>query len=558
MLKFKKPTYISLPRKETELPEGLWIKCDGCGEMLYKEDVVHNHYSCYKCGKYFRLSTKRRLRLVADKGSFEEWDKGLENSNPLDYPGYPEKIAYLKDRWKIDEAVTTGKCTIHGEETVIAVCDTRFLMGSMGYVVGEKITRAVEKATEMKLPVIIFTCSGGARMQEGMVSLMQMAKTSAAIKKHSDAGLLYITVLTDPTTGGVTASFAMLGDIILSEPGALVGFAGPRVIEQTIGQKLPEGFQRAEFLVEHGLIDGIIERDDMKNTLAKLLQMHHKVTRDESLILTKLAIPQQKFVNHEMEAWDRVMTARSAERPTALDYINEIFSDFEEFHGDRHYGDDGATVGGIAYLDGCPVTVIGQQKGRTTKENIKRNFGMPSPEGYRKALRLMKQAEKFGRPIINFVDTPGAFCGLEAEEHGQGEAIARNLMEMSALKVPVLTIVIGEGGSGGALALAVANEVWMMENATYTILSPEGFASILWKDSKRAPEAAGLMKVTAKDLYDLKIIDKVIAEAQPASKENLLSLCKFMRKNIRKFIYDNFDKSGEQLAKERYERFRNM
>ena len=558
MLKFKKPTYISVSRKEPELPEGLWMKCDGCGQMLFKEDVVNNHYSCYKCGKYFRLTTKRRIRLVADKGTFEPWDEGIENSNPLDYPDYPEKVESLKERFKLDEAVTTGKCRIHGEETVLCVCDTRFLMGSMGYVVGEKITRAVEKATEQKLPVIIFTCSGGARMQEGMVSLMQMAKTSAVLKKHSDAGLLYITVLTDPTTGGVTASFAMLGDIILAEPGALVGFAGPRVIEQTIGQKLPEGFQRSEFLVEHGLIDGIIERQDMKDTLGKLLQMHHKVDREDALIMTKLAIPKQTSKKEEMSAWERVQTARSSERPTALDFITEIFADFEEFHGDRHYGDDGATVGGIAYLDGCPVTVIGQQKGRTTKDNIKRNFGMPSPEGYRKALRLMKQAEKFGRPIINFIDTPGAFPGMEAEEHGQGEAIARNLFEMSALQVPVLSIVIGEGGSGGALALAVANEVWMLENATYTILSPEGFASILWKDSSKAPEAAALMKVTANELKKMGIIEKVIPESTPAAGDNLMMLCKLMRKNIRNFINDNLDKPGEQLAQERYMRFRNM
>lgn len=558
MLKFKKPTYISVSRKEPELPEGLWMKCDGCGQMLFKEDVVNNHYSCYKCGKYFRLTTKRRIRLVADKGTFEPWDEGIENSNPLDYPDYPEKVESLKERFKLDEAVTTGKCRIHGEETVLCVCDTRFLMGSMGYVVGEKITRAVEKATEQKLPVIIFTCSGGARMQEGMVSLMQMAKTSAVLKKHSDSGLLYITVLTDPTTGGVTASFAMLGDIILAEPGALVGFAGPRVIEQTIGQKLPEGFQRSEFLVEHGLIDGIIERQDMKDTLGKLLQMHHKVDREDALIMTKLAIPKQTSKKEEMSAWERVQTARSSERPTALDFINEIFADFEEFHGDRHYGDDGATVGGIAYLDGCPVTVIGQQKGRTTKDNIKRNFGMPSPEGYRKALRLMKQAEKFGRPIINFIDTPGAFPGMEAEEHGQGEAIARNLFEMSTLQVPVLSIVIGEGGSGGALALAVANEVWMLENATYTILSPEGFASILWKDSSKAPEAAALMKVTANELKKMGIIEKVIPESTPAAGDNLMMLCKLMRKNIRNFINDNLDKPGEQLAQERYMRFRNM
>ena len=368
---------------------------------------------------------------------------------------------------------------------------------------------------------------------------------------------MYITVLTDPTTGGVTASFAMLGDIILAEPGALVGFAGPRVIEQTIGQKLPEGFQRAEFLVEHGLIDGIVKRDDMKDTLSRLLHMHRMPSREESLLLNKLTIPEKKNLHPQhVSAWDRVQLARSSERLTSLDYITEIFSCFEEMHGDRHASDDGSTVGGIAYLDGCPVTVIGQQKGRTTKENIKRNFGMPSPEGYRKALRLMKQAEKFKRPIINFIDTPGAYPGLEAEQHGQGEAIARNLYEMSALKVPILSIVIGEGGSGGALALAVANEVWMMENSTYAILSPEGFTSILWKDGKRASEAAGIMKVTAAELKELGIIDRVIEEPIPACDENRLELCRLMRKMIRKFIYDNLDKEPETLAAERYRRFR--
>ena len=541
------------------MPEGLWMKCDACGEMLFREDVANNYYSCYKCGKYFRLFTRRRIRLVADKGSFEEWDCGLENSDPLGYPGYQEKIEGLKEKYRLDEAVTTGKCTIHGEETVLCVCDTRFLMGSMGYVVGEKITRAIERATELRLPVIIFSCSGGARMQEGMVSLMQMAKTSAALKKHDEAGLLYISVLTDPTTGGVTASFAMLGDIILAEPGALVGFAGPRVIEQTIGQKLPEGFQRSEFLLEHGLIDAIVERPDLKDTLAKLIAMHRPVKREDALILTKLSIPSPRRAKKpKTTAWERVQIARSAKRPTALDFINEIFSDFEEFHGDRHYGDDGATVGGIAYLDGCPVTVIGQQKGRTTRENVKRNFGMPSPEGYRKALRLMKQAEKFRRPIINFVDTPGAYPGMEAEEHGQGEAIARNLAEMSDLTVPVLSIVIGEGGSGGALALAAANEVWMLENATYTILSPEGFASILWKDKSRANEAAALMKVTAAELKEMGIIEKVIAEPEPVCNDNLLEACRIMRKHIRNFLNDTMDKPGEQLANERYQRFRSM
>ncbi len=561
MLKFKKTNYIQVPgRQQPTVPEGLWIKCDACGELLYKEDVRQNRYVCYKCGKYFRISTRKRLKMVADKGSFEKWEEGMEGRDPLHYPDYPQKIAGLKERLKIDEAVTCGVCTIHGEKAVLCVCDGRFLMGSMGYVVGEKITRSVERATEEKLPVIIFTCSGGARMQEGMVSLMQMAKTSAALKRHSQAGLLYVSVLTDPTTGGVTASFAMLGDIILAEPGALVGFAGPRVIEQTIRQKLPEGFQRAEFLVEHGLIDGIVEREDLKETLARLIAMHRQPQPGDRYGVQepKAPYPANSPWKGRVAAWERVQRARAQDRPGALDYIHEVFTDFMELHGDRHMADDGAIVGGIGYLDGCPVTVIGQQKGKTTKENITRNFGMPAPEGYRKALRLMRQAEKFRRPIVCFVDTPGAYCGMEAEERGQGEAIARNLFEMSDLSVPILSIVIGEGGSGGALALAVGNEVWMMENATYTILSPEGFASILWKDSGKAPKAAEQMRVTAEDLKELGIIEKIIWEPQPANVENISGIAQAMQEGIRGFLRQYLPLDGEALSRQRYERFRRM
>ena len=254
---FKKTNYISIGRNAEEkqeqktpsVPEGLWVKCPKCGEPIYKEDVRENFYVCPKCQGYFRIKTKTRIRMVADTGTFEPWFEDLEEKNPLQYPGYEAKLEELREKTHIKEAVTIGKCKIDGEEAVLGVCDARFLMASMGYVVGEKITRAIERATKLRLPVILFCCSGGARMQEGIVSLMQMAKTSAALKRHSDAGLLYISVLTDPTTGGVTASFAMLGDVILAEPGALIGFAGPRVIEQTIGEKLPEGFQRAEFLL---------------------------------------------------------------------------------------------------------------------------------------------------------------------------------------------------------------------------------------------------------------------------------------------------------------------
>lgn len=551
--------------EEPNIPAGLWKKCNKCGQPIYAEDVRNNHYICPKCKGYFRIHAYRRIGLTADEGTFEEWDKEMEFANPLDFPGYDKKVAAAREKTGLSEAIVTGTCKINGQKAVIGVCDARFIMSSMGRVVGEKIARAVERATEEKLPVILFACSGGARMQEGIVSLMQMAKTSAALKRHHEAGQLFISVLTDPTTGGVTASFAMLGDIILAEPGALIGFAGPRVIEQTIGQKLPEGFQRAEFLLEHGFIDKIIPREEMKETLSAILRLHYPQTGiDFSVDISEKSQTdggKQKWFHikkNKRSAWDTVLLSRSADRPVASDYIHAVFDDFMEFAGDRYFKDDGAIVGGIASFHGMPVTVIGQEKGKNTRDNIKRNFGMPSPEGYRKALRLMKQAEAFGRPVVCFVDTPGAFCGLEAEERGQGEAIARNLFEMSDLTVPILSIVIGEGGSGGALAMAVGNEVWMMEDAIYSILSPEGFASILYKDSKKANDAARVMKITAKDLMELGLIERVISEEEPACAENLSVIAEEMDKAMAEFFATYRTMTKEELTNQRYERFRRM
>ncbi len=544
--------------KEPEVPAGLWRKCNKCGKAIYTEDVIRNHYICPKCHGYFRVHAYRRVESLADTGTFTEWDRELPFSNPLSFPGYEKKWKDVQARTSLNEAVVTGTAEIQGYKTVLGVMDARFFMGSMGHNVGEKITRAVERATKEHLPVILFTCSGGARMQEGIISLMQMTKTSAALKRHSDAGLLSVIVLTDPTTGGVTASFAMLGDIILAEPNALIGFAGPRVIEQTIRQKLPAGFQRAEFQVEHGFVDAIVKREDMKETLGRILALHQtgkNPISDVNGVSSEDSCPDHQD-NGGVSAWDRVQISRMTERPTGLDYIQELFTDFMELHGDRCFKDDGAVVGGIARFHGLPVTVIAQQKGKNTRDNIVRNFGMPSPDGYRKALRLMKEAEKFGRPVICFVDTPGAFCGLEAEERGQGEAIARNLFELSGLGVPVLSIVIGEGGSGGALAMATANEVWMLENAIYSILSPEGFASILWKDAARAADAAGVMKITAADLLKLGVIEAVIREETPASLETLPALCQDMDVGIRRFLRTYGGMSRKELADHRYERFR--
>lgn len=565
-----KKSYIPFSGRP-EVPEGLLRKCNKCGGAIIADDVKKGYYICPKCGGYFRVHAYRRIEMVTDQGSFEEWDLNMETRNPLNYKGYEEKLEGLREKTGLNEAIVTGKAKIDGKEVVIGVCDGRFLMASMGEVVGEKIAKAVERATEERLPVILFACSGGARMQEGITSLMQMAKTSAALKRHSDAGLLYISVLTDPTTGGVTASFAMLGDVILAEPKALIGFAGPRVIEQTIGQKLPKGFQRSEFLLEHGFIDAIVERPMLKATLSRILSLHEEKMSPKSTEET------ERFVRNagmqvgiqggnlphgqeesSVDEWERVQLSRKKDRPVGSDYIQRMFTDFIEFHGDRYYADDKAIIGGIARFHGRPVTVIAQAKGTNTKENIERNFGMPSPDGYRKALRLMKQAEKFHRPVICFVDTPGAFCGLEAEERGQGEAIARNIYEMSGLKVPVLSIIIGEGGSGGALAMATADEVWMLENSIYSILSPEGFASILWKDSSRAKEAAKVMRLTAEDLYQQGIVEKVFWEPEEYTVRNIHQVITPLERELEEFLNRYEVMSREELTERRYQRFRQL
>lgn len=276
----KKYAQTKTTQSKPEVPKGMYTKCPHCKKNIYVIDLIANIGVCTYCNGHLPISPSARISKLIDLDSFEEFDKEMKSANPLEFEGYEDKIETTMKKVEQNEAVITGKGRIGGIETVLTVMDSRFIMGSMGSVVGEKITRAIEYATAHELPIIIFSASGGARMQEGIISLMQMAKTSAALARHDEKGLLYISVLTNPTTGGVTASFAMLGDIIIAEPNALIGFAGPRVIEQTIRQKLPQGFQRSEFLLEHGMIDCIVERKDMRDSLYKLLKFHAKEGQD--------------------------------------------------------------------------------------------------------------------------------------------------------------------------------------------------------------------------------------------------------------------------------------
>ena len=535
--------------------------CPKCKGVHTGSDIWDRYYICPNCGKYLPIGAKERLLTVLDDGTFEPWFEEVGICDPLKTPGYPEKLAAAQAKSGNSEAVTIGYGKIGGHETVIGVCDPGFMIGSMGHVMGERITRAFERATERRLPVILFCCSGGARMQEGIISLMQMEKTSAAVKRHSDAGLFYCSVLTDPTMGGVTASFATLADVILAEPQARIGFAGPRVIEQTIGHKLPAGFQTARFQLEHGMVDRIVERHNLKNTLHYLLYAHPVRNDGHYLRHPHLEhhldqVSEELSHHHEKTAWEKVKMVRSGDRASSMDYIERIFEDFRELHGDRCFGDDHALIGGLALLNGQPVTVLANLRGKSMQERFYRNFGIPKPEGYRKAIRLMKQAEKFGRPVIAFINTSGAFCGIDAEERGQGTAIAESIMTMAGLKVPTLCILIGEGGSGGALAIAAGNEVWMLEHSTYAILSPEGYSAILWKTEGRAEEAARIMKLTAQDLAELNVIERIIPEFGGATAATVDKIAPVMHSAILDFVkrYDHM--SPADIVQDRYARFR--
>lgn len=531
-------------------------ECVRCKAKVPGNILDQNLSVCPECGNYMRFHAKKRIKSIADSGTFKEWENREPISNPLNDAFYQKAFEGAKIRHNLNDAIVDGEMEMDGIRVAIGIMDTRFMMASMGHIVGERITRLFETATRRKLPVIVFCCSGGARMQEGMISLMQMEKTAAAVKRHGDAGGLYISVLTNPTMGGVTASFATLADIILAEKGAMIGFAGARVIEQNTGVKLPEGFQTAEFQREHGFVDAIVTRENTKACLSYLLRMHAGNKKRPGKIRETKAQYRRGEAGRK-SAWEKVMIARSLGRPTSMDYIGKLFDGFFELCGDRLGGDDHAVVAGLAEFHACPVTVIGHQKGKGSMEDaIYRNWGMPLPQGYRKVFRLMKQAEKFCRPVICFVDTTGAACGKEAEENGQGPAIASLLQEMCFLKTPVLSIVIGEGGSGGALALGIGNEVWMLENAVYSILTPESYASILWRDNSKAPEAAQQMKLEADDLYALGIIDRVIREDEPVTVENMDCVCARLNADIADFLYRYQRKRPGDIAKERYRRFR--
>ncbi|HLH24652.1 MAG TPA: acetyl-CoA carboxylase carboxyltransferase subunit alpha/beta [Chloroflexota bacterium] len=602
-------------RRPPALPEPAPLAaCPRCGEALAGAELYDRLRVCPHCRRHFTLGARERIAALADPGSFRETHPEMISVDPLEFRDrlpYRDRLLDAQSRTGLSEAAVTGTLRIGGRPAVVAVLDFEFLGGSMGSVVGEKVALAFELAVKHHLPMITIVGSGGARMQEGILSLMQMAKTAAAVARLHAARLPYVSVLTHPTTGGVFASFASLGDVTLAEPGALIGFAGPRVLEQTgvarkddaaragrDGADTPlaaeaapaapppaeapaqgsappppvvqarletppppaastpppappaERSHSAEFLLAHGMLDAVVDRTRLREVLASLLgylSPEYRLSRGREHEIVS--------AGWRGSAWDTVQLARHAARPTALDYIHRLMPDFLELHGDRLFGDDPAVIIGLGDLAGIPVAVIGQER---DPDDPERHGGRARPEGYRKADRMMRLAAKFHLPLLTFIDTPGAEAGVESEARGLASAMATCLARMSRLPVPTVAAVIGEGGSGGALAFGVADRVLMQEHAIYSVISPEGASAILFRDAALAPDLAPSLRLTAPDLRELGVIDAIVPEPTGGAHLDPDAAARYLKDAILHELIGLQEVPPARLVRQRYARYRGI
>ena len=530
--------------------------CLVCDANLIDSEFYRQHRVCPTCRFHYSMTARDRIDALADTGTFREINRSVTSLDPLSFSSrvpYRQRLFREQRRTGLTEAVVTGTCAIGGSPVVLIAMDFGFMGGSMGCVVGEKVALALEHAAKRKRAVVAVVTSGGARIQEGALSLMQMAKTSMATSQLHAKGLPFISVLANPSTGQAYASFANLADIILAEPGAIVGFAPMRVIKESSDQPLPGGSHTAESHLEHGMLDSIVDRTQLRDLLAILLDLlpsQYKLTARRKAEKQSMEAPRT-------EAWDSVQLARHQSRPTSLDYIGRMITNFVELHGDRSYGDDGAIVGGLGDLGGQTVVVIGQERGRGG-DTAQRNDGRTSPEGFRKAQRAIQLASKFEVPLITLVDTPGPYPSLDAEERGLGNAIATTMAQMAGLKAPSIAVVIGEGGSEGALALGVANRVLMMEKAIYSIISPEEAAGLIFQDESRADEVAESLKLTAQDCLELGIVDQVVQEPGGGAHTNPDEAARQLRRVLLQELAELQSMHSRRVLAHRYKKFRKM
>jgi acyl-CoA carboxylase subunit beta len=537
-------------------------QCPECKTQLGAANEMYSRIAvCDHCGYHFVWSAFNRIEHLAEPGSFRPLGRHIQ---PMDFLGfvddhpYARKLISDQKQTGLSDAVLAGRCRIGGTEAVLAVMDFHFMGGSMGSVVGEQITFAFEYATRHHLPVVTVVSSGGARMQEGIISLMQMPKTAAAVQRFHASGLLYLSILASPTTGGVFASFASLGDVILAEPKALVGFAGPRVAEQVTGQKLSAGSHRAEMLLTSGQLDAITARHDLPHVVATLLKatvVHAKHRRSHSIHTNEL--PHVSKQAPRNAAWESVNLARHPDRPTARDYIRHLSPNFLELQGDRCYGDDPTVVAGLGDIDRHTVIFVGQERLHGAHDShVGEIQTRPRPEGYRKAIRMMDLAAHLHCPLVTFIDTSGADPGDESERHGIGWSLAHCLSMMSSLPVPIVTAIIGEGASGGAVAFAVADHILMLQNAIFEVIAPEGAATILYRDADKARQVAEQLKLTAYDCLQLGVVDAIIPEPLSGAHTDPPMVMQALQQHLLHAFTELEQVPVKQLLARRYRKFR--
>ena len=530
--------------------------CLVCDASLVDSQLYTQYRVCHVCRFHYSMTARERIDALADPGTFRETNRSLISLDPLSFSSrvsYKQRIFRDQRRTGLTEAAVTGTCSIGGSPAVLITLDFGFMGGTVGCVVGEKVAMALELAVKKKLPAIAIVTSGGARIQEGVLSLMQMAKTSFAHSQLHDKGLPFISVLANPATGQAFASFGNLADVIVAEPGAIVGFSPLRDIRETSGQPLPMGSHTAESHLDHGMLDAVVDRAQLRDLLAVLLDLLGPQYR---LTLRKKS-QKQRIERQPLEAWSSVQLARHESRPSSLDYIGRIFGTFVELHGDRSFGDDKSVVSGLGHLGGQTVMVIGQERGRGHNAADHAD-GRTSPEGFRKAQRALRLASKFDLPLITLIDTPGPNLSLEAEERGLGNAIATTMALMAGLQIPTVSALIGEGGSAGALALGVADRVLMMEHAIYSTISPEDAAELIYQDEARADEVAESLRLTAHDCLELEIVDIVVPEPPGGAHTNPDEAARQLRRTLLQELAELQSMSKRRMLKKRYEKFRNM
>lgn len=526
--------------------------CVLCGTKTDTMEGFERDGVCENCSYHHALSAWDRIRLLADPGTFVETHASTTSIDPLSFPDggdYRRQLREAFRRTALREAAITGRCQIRGRSAILIVLDFGFMGGSMGVVVGERVAQAFEYASKRRLPVISVISSSGMRTREGLLALTQMAKTAAAAQRHHTNGLAHFTILGNPSTGAVFASFANLADVIIGEPGALMGYTSLRDVETEEGGPLPPGAHTAESHLEHGLIDHVVGRSRQRDLLVSLLDLTAPSYRLE---ITKRLEPFVGRPTRAISPWNEVELARHEERPTALDFIGQMTTSFVEIHGDRYRGDDPGVVAGFADLGGQAVMVIGQQR----DEAGPREPPFIRPEGVRKATRALQLAEKFSLPVMTLIDTQGAERSREAEEGGMGHALAQNLALMSVLRTPIVSVIIGEGGSGAAQAFGVADRVLILEHAIFSVVSPEAAASALYRGSERADQLADALRLTAADALELGIVDRVVREPSQGAHRNHASAATLLKTALLQEFGGLGHQSGQKLAKRRYKKYR--